>query len=455
MIYAICAHLRLTLAVTNILGAEFGILSSFAMREDIKETRLDNGLVVLTDRMPGVRSATLGFFFRVGSRHEPVELNGISHFIEHTVFKGSRNRSALEIAIEQDRLGGNLDAFTTHEETGFAIKVIDDQLPRAFDLIADMLANPRFDPSDLKSEQRVIIEEMKMIEDSPEEYLGDTFSTAFFPGHPLGMSIAGTKETVRSFSPAVTADYHSSVFNSKNLIISAAGNVRHDEVLALASETFGNPVSTSGKGVPSVAAAPPKLASPFVIKQKGGLEQAHLILATPMVSATDERRYAAELLANIIGGGTSSRLWQKVREERGLVYSIGSSAVTYQDCGMFSIFAACSPSNVREVLDLSLAEMREIVKSVKPDELELARQQSIASILLSLEDSAARAAVLAQLEMVHGQQISVEETLERINTVTTDDLAALARQYFTTSNLAFAALGDLKNIKLGRHDLTI
>src|SRR5687768_5031460 len=187
------------------------------MKEDIRETRLPNGLVVLTDRMPGVRSVTLGFFFRAGSRHEPVELNGISHFIEHTIFKGTTKRSALEIAIEQDRLGGNLDAFTTHEETGFAIKVIDDQLHQAFDLIADMLVNPRFDDADLKSEQQVIIEEMKMIEDSPEEYLGDLFSTALFPGHPLGMSIAGTKETVRSFDNEVTRRYHRSVFNPGNL----------------------------------------------------------------------------------------------------------------------------------------------------------------------------------------------------------------------------------------------
>src|SRR5664279_203211 len=188
------------------------------MNEDIHETRLENGLAILTDRMPGVRSATLGFFFRVGARHEPVELQGISHFIEHTVFKGTAKRSALDIAIEQDRLGGNLDAFTTHEETGFAIKVIDDQLPRAFDLIADMLSAPRFDQADLESEQRVIIEEMKMIEDSPEEYLGEVFSAAFFPDHPLGINIAGTPKTVRSFNHDVTRRYHKEVFDPSNLV---------------------------------------------------------------------------------------------------------------------------------------------------------------------------------------------------------------------------------------------
>ncbi len=427
------------------------------MREEIAETHFDNGLVVLTDRMPGVRSATLGFFFRAGSRHEQAELNGISHFIEHTVFKGTTRRSALEIAIEQDRLGGNLDAFTSHEETGFAIKVIDDQLPQAFDLIADMLTNPRFDAADLKSEQQVIIEEMKMIEDSPEEFLGDIFSSAFFPDHPLGLSIAGTKDTVRSFSPAITADYHQNVFNSGNLVITAAGNINHQQVIDLAKRMFGGSalaVRSGSNG--NLRASVPQLASPFLVKQKRGLEQAHLIIATPLVSATDERRYAADLLANIIGGGTSSRLWQKIREERGMAYSVGSSSITYQDCGLFSIFAGCSPEHVRDVVDLSLAEMRDIVNNgVRPEELDLARQQSIASILLSLEDSAARSATLAQSEIVHGRQIPVEETLEKINAVTRDNLADLARKYFTTSRIAFAALGDLKKLKLGPEDLAI
>src|SRR5687767_9341450 len=180
------------------------------MKEDIKETRLENGIVVLTDRMPGVRSATLGFFYRVGSRNEPNELNGITHFIEHCVFKGSRKRSALEIAVEQDRLGGNLDAFTTHEETGFVMKVIDDQIDHAFDLLADMLTNPRFDDADCRNEQRVIIEEMKMNEDSPEELLGDIFQREFFPAHPMGLSITGTPESVLTFDHERTSRYHKS-----------------------------------------------------------------------------------------------------------------------------------------------------------------------------------------------------------------------------------------------------
>ncbi len=422
------------------------------MKENIQETRLPNGLTVLTDRMEGVRSATLGFFFRKGARHEPRELHGISHFIEHTVFKGTARRSALEIAIETDRLGGNLDAFTTHEETGFAIKVIDDQLPRAFDLIADMLVNPRFDAADLKSEQKVIIEEMKMIEDSPEEYLGEIFSEGFFPDHPLGASIAGTPETVKSFDAERTRKYHNEVFNASNLVITAAGNIEHQQMVDLAKRS----VPSSLVPRSSSLSAPPTYAAPIIIKHNVNLEQAHLIIATPLVSATDERRYAADVMANIIGGGTSSRLWQKVREERGLAYSVGTSSISYQDCGMFSIFAATSPEQVEEVVDLSIAEMRAVINDgVTNDELELAKQQAVASILLSLEDSAARAATLAQSEMTHGRQISVEETLAKLEAVTTDEIQSIAREFFKTENIAFAALGDLKRLTVDRKKLRI
>jgi len=417
--------------------------------------------------MPGVRSATLGFFFRKGARDEPGELHGISHFIEHTVFKGTAKRSALDIAIEQDRLGGNLDAFTTHEETGFAIKVIDDQLPLAFDLIADMLVHPRFDDTDLKAEQKVIIEEMKMIEDSPEEYLGEIFSEAFFPDHPLGISIAGTPKTVKSFDSETTRKYHSEVFNSSNLVIAAAGNVDHQHIVELVNEALFSTQSSqstqseefsksSASSAASALNSLPVMAAPILIKQNSNLEQAHLIIATPFPSATDERRYAADVLANIIGGGTSSRLWQKVREERGLAYNVGASSISYQDCGMFSIFAATSPEQVEEVVDLSIAEMRAIVNDgVTQDELELAKQQAVASILLSLEDSASRAAALAQGEMTHGRQIPVEETLANLDAVTTDDIHSLAREFFRTENIAYAALGDLTALNIDRERLSI
>ena len=422
--------------------------------KDIQTTRLENGLTILTDRMSGVRSATLGFFFRAGSRHEPDELNGISHFIEHTVFKGTPKRTSLDIAIEQDRLGGNLDAFTTHEETGFAIKVIDDQLPAAFDLIADMLANPRFDDADLESEQRVIVEEMKMLEDSPEEFLGEIFSREFFPGHPLGLSIAGTPKTVKAFDSKTTRKYHEQVFNASNLVIAAAGNVDHAEVVEMASGIWGS--GSNGTALGELAAASPRYAAPIIIEQNENLEQAHLIIAVPFIAAADVKRYPADLLANIIGGGTSSRLWQKIREERGLAYSVGASTIMYQDCGLFSVFAGTSPDQVSEVVDITIAELKEVVQNgVTQNELELVKQQTRASILLGLEDSAGRAATLAQSEMLHGRQIPVEETLANVDAVTVDDVQSLANEYFKTETVAFAALGDLKELKIGRSRLAI
>ena len=421
----------------------------------INETRLSNGLTILTDPMQGVRSATLGFFFRVGSRHEPNELNGISHFIEHTVFKGTPKRSSLDIAIEQDRLGGNLDAFTTHEEIGFAIKVIDDQLPAAFDLIADMLANPRFDEADLESEQRVIIEEMKMVEDSPEADLSEICSREFFPGHPLGLSIAGTPETVKSFDSKTTRRYHEQVFCGLNLVIAAAGNVDHTQLVEMASRVW-----SSSPSLPVVTPKrrerplPPQYASPIIIEQNENLEQAHVIIATPFIAAADKKRYPADLLANILGGGTSSRLWQKIREERGLAYSVGASTIMYHDCGLFSVFAGTSPEQVNEVVDITIAEMREVVKNgVTQAELELAKQQTRASILLGLEDSAGRAATLAQSEMLHGHQIPVEETLENVDAVTVEEIQVLAREHFKTERIAFAALGDLKGLDISREIL--
>ena len=342
----------------------------------------------------------------------------------------------------------------------FAIKVIDDQLPKAFDLIADMLVDPRFDDADLKSEQRVIIEEMKMLEDSPEEYLSEIFSEAFFPDHPLGMSIAGTPKTVKSFNSEVTRNYHAQTFDPSNLVIAAAGNITHDEVVKLATLSVSPGFRRQNSSIPRLASdvqiTVPNLAAPIVIKQNSNLEQAHMIIATPFVSATDERRYAADLLANIIGGGTSSRLWQKVREERGLAYSVGASVAMYRDCGLFSIFAGTSPDQVGEVVELAIAEMKNVVATgVTTDELELAKQQTVSSILLSLEDSASRAASLAQAEMLHGRQISVEESLAKTEAVTIEQIQTVANQFFRTEMVAFAALGDLKGLKMDRAKLTI
>lgn len=426
------------------------------MKENIEITRFTNGLTILTEKMPDVRSATLGFFFKKGSRHEPAKLNGISHFIEHTVFKGTEKRSALEIAVETDRLGGNFDAFTMQEMTGFAMKTVDKDLPRAFDLLADMLTNPRFDQTELEREQQVIIEEMRMVEDSPEEFLGEIFNQAIFPKHPLGLPIEGTEKTVRTFSREVTTAFHGRVFQPENLVIAVAGNVEHAPMVELAEKFFGQSSAIGGQPSEFEDSGAPQISAPILLKKKRGLEQAHFVLATPWLDARSERRYAAHLLENILGNGTSSRLWQTIRERHGLAYSVGASGVSFLDCGFFSVYAGTAPNQIGKAIDLSVAELKRIKREgVTAEEIELAKQQSVATILLGLEDSSNRTANLAQQEITFGKQIPLEETLRNIENVTAAEIRALALEFFQTERMALAVLGNLNGLKIDRERLDV
>jgi predicted Zn-dependent peptidase len=402
--------------------------------------------------MPGLRSVSLGIWARRGSRHEAPELNGLCHFIEHAVFKGTERRTALDIAVESDRLGGHLDAFTTHEMTGFTMKVADTGAERAFDLLADMLAHPRFAERDLKIEQRVIIEEMKMVEDTPDEYLGELFHAAYFPQHPLGRPIEGTAKTVRRFNHKTTARFHADFYAPHNLVIAAAGHVEHEQLTEWAAAAFGE--NGSGDAPPQTIA--PAAAAPILLEKKPDLEQVQLLIAAPWPSATDTDRYAASLLAAILGGGTSSRLWQQIREERGLAYSVGAGATAFTDAGVFSIYAGTSPAQADEVTDLSLAELRRIVReTVSADELQRFKEQAVSSILLGLESSSARAGTLARQEIVHGRRIAPDDIIKRLEAVTVEDIQRIAQNYFKTENMAFAALGNLNGFKVDRGRLEI
>jgi len=425
------------------------------MIDEVRLTRLPNGITVLTEHMPGLRSVTAGIWVRRGSRHESPELNGICHFIEHAVFKGTERRTARDIAVESDRLGGNLDAFTTHEMTGFAIKVADKSLPAAFDLIADLLAHPRFDQNDLEREQKVVLEEMKMVEDTPDELLGELFNAAYFPGHSLGRPIEGTEDTVSSFDHQTISSFHAREFSPGNLVVAAAGNVEHDLLVDLVEKSFGTSAKNGGNRVNPDGQSPTP-AAPILIEQKKELEQAHLILAAPWPDARDEDRYAGSLLASVIGGGTSSRLWQTIREERGLAYSVGAGGSTFSDVGVFTIYAGTSPEHLNQVLDLSLVEMRRVVNERVPEEeLKLAKDQALSSILLGLESSSARVSALSRQEIIHGRRITPEETMEKIEAVTAEDLQLVAQAYFTSETLALGALGNLNGFRVDRSRLKI
>lgn len=423
------------------------------MIDQVQTTRLPNGLTILTEHMPGLRSVTLGIWVRRGSRHESPHLNGMCHFIEHALFKGTQRRSAHQIAADTDRLGGHLDAYTSHEITGFALKVVDTEIARAFDLLADLLLNPRFEQEDLVKEKRVIIEEMKMIEDTPDELLTELFHAAFFPDHALGRPIEGTEQTVSSFDHAKTFSFHSDNFAPRNLVIAAAGNVLHSQLADLVSLAFGD-VRNGSNSVITMDA--PQIAAPILIEPKNELEQAHLLIAAPWPSAKSENRYAASMLGTIIGGGTSSRLWQTIREERGLAYSIGAGGNTFTDVGMFTIYAGTSPAQMNQVLDLSLSEVRRIVREpVSETELLLAKEQAFSSVLLSLESSSARAGALARQEIVHGRRIPPDEIIRSIEAVTREEVQSVAQTCFTTPALAVGALGNLNGFAVDRARLEV
>jgi predicted Zn-dependent peptidase len=435
------------------------LFSSFIsknMIDEVKSTKLPNGIIVLTEHMPGLRSVTTGIWVRRGSRHESPELNGICHFIEHAVFKGTKRRSARDIAIESDRLGGHFDAYTTHEMTGFAIKVADTALSQAIDLLADMVTHARFDQEDLEREQKVILEEMKMVEDTPDELLGELFNAAYFPNHPLGRPIEGTRETVPTFDHKTTLAFHAREFSYTNLVVAAAGNVDHERLLDLVGNAFDGCEGGVSSRPQLIASSRPNPAAPIMIEQKTELEQAHLVIATPWPDALSEDRYAASLLASVIGGGTSSRLWQKIREERGLAYSVGAGGSAFADVGVFNIYAGTSPEQLDEVLDLSLQELREVVnENVSDAELNVVKDQTISSILLGLESSSARASTLARQEIIHGRRISPDEVIAKIRTTTADELRTIAQTYFRSETLALGALGNLNGFKVDRSRLSI
>jgi predicted Zn-dependent peptidase len=426
------------------------------MIDEVKSTKLPNGVAVLTEHMPGLRSVTAGIWVRRGSRHETPELNGICHFIEHAVFKGTRHRSARDIAVETDRLGGNLDAYTTHEMTGFATKVADTALSQSIDLLADLVSHPRFDQEDLEREQKVIIEEMKMVEDTPDELLGELFNAAYFPNQPLGRPIEGTRETVPTFDHKTTVSFHAREFSYSNLVVAAAGNVDHARLVELVGVAFDGCESGAGVRPHTLESGRPRPAAPILIEQKSELEQAHLVLATPWPHAVSEDRYAASLLSSVMGGGTSSRLWQKIREERGLAYSVGAAGSAFSDVGVFNIYAGTSPEYLEDVLELSLGELREVVRHpVSDEELRIAKDQAISSILLGLESSSARAGTLARQEIIHGRRISPDVVIEKIRKITVDQLQEVARTYFKSETLALGALGNLNGFHVDRSRLSI
>jgi predicted Zn-dependent peptidase len=414
---------------------------------DITKHVLPNGLVVITENMPHVRSVSIGVWVRNGSRREAVEENGLAHFIEHMVFKGTERRSAEAIAREMDSVGGMLDAFTSKEQICFNAKVLDEHLPIAFDVIADLILRPNFDSEDLKKEQQVILEEIKMDLDNPEYLLHEIFTRGFWPEHALGRPILGTPETVNNFTRDILKTRFASWFAPDHLVVTAAGNVTHQQVLDLVTREFGD-LKPSGEQPPHIA---PRTGAPIHLEKKRDLEQVHQCVGVPSVPLGHEDRFGIAVLNNLLGGGMSSRLFQNIREKRGLAYAVFSEITPYSDAGMLTVYAGSAKETVGQVLDLIVGEFRDLKKSpVTEEELTRSKNHLKGSLMLSLESTSARMSNLARQELYFRRFYSLDEILASIEAVTREQLQTLAQQYFRAEDIAVTVLGNLNGFALDR-----
>jgi len=417
---------------------------------NIRRTVLPNGLIILTERMDHLRSVAMGVWIKSGSRCEPAEINGISHFVEHMLFKGTRSRSAQAIAREMDSIGGNLDAFTGKETICFNVKSLADHVPIALDVLSDLVLNPVFAAPDIERERGVILEEIKIDEDNPDVLVHELFTHSFWKDHPLGWPILGTTRTVASLDQHKLFNYHNDRFHAGNMVFSAAGNLDHDQFAASIAARFSN--LSAGASVTELAA--PEASARVVLRNKKSLEQVQICLGVPAPPITDENRYATLILNTVLGGGMSSRLFQTIREERGLAYSIYSDLSPYRDTGTLCVYAGTSSANALQVVDLILAEFARLKQEpLSEEELTRAKDQVRGNILLGLESSNSRMANLARQEMYFKKFYSVDEVIARIGEVKASQVQAMAQRLFVPDRIAVTLLGRLDGVKLERDRL--
>jgi predicted Zn-dependent peptidase len=419
---------------------------------NIRRTVLPNGLLVLTESMPQVRSVSMGVWVNSGSRDETAPLNGMSHFVEHMVFKGTTSRSAQQIAREVDTIGGNLDAFTGKETICFNIKVLDENLTPALDVLGDLVLNPTFTPEDLAREQGVILEEIKMDEDNPDYLVHEVFTQNFWKNDALGRPILGTAETVSSFDQRAAFDYYAGQFTPENMVFSAAGNLDHDEFVDRVAEQFDSLSARSGRTPVKLAAS---AATPHItLKRKRSLEQVQVCLGVPAPPVNDEQRYGVYLLNTMLGGGMSSRLFQTIREDEGLAYSIYSEMNPFRDTGSLCVYAGTSIDKTERLLQLTLDELRRLKEeTVSEAELKRAKDQLKSNIVLGLESSSSRMTNLARQQMYFGRFFGVDEITREIEAVTPAQVQTIAQQLFRPEAMAPTLLGNLGKLKLEREQL--
>ena len=416
------------------------------MSEDYRKSVLPNGIRVITERMPHVRSVAVGVWVETGSRREPESRGGMSHLIEHLVFKGTATRSAEDIARTMDSVGGQMDAFTTKEHTCFYVQVLDEHLPLAVDLLTDILLHPKFDAEELEKEKSVVLQEFKMVEDTPDDIIHDLFAAQVWEGHPLGRPILGTRELVTGFSADAVREYFQDEYVPPRVIIAVAGNVTHDRVV----ELFGRGFNGFGRTPSERTDEAPGLKAGVNIVHKQ-LEQVHVVMGFPGLRQSAPERYALFLLNDVIGGSMSSRLFQEIRERQGLVYSIHSGAQSYLDTGVLYVYAASDPGNFSKVVKSTLKEIRELKKNgVTMEELKRAKEHLKGSLMLSLETSSSRMNRLAKHEMHLGSFLTMDQMLASIDGVQHEQVQALVGQLLDEDRLALTTLGPLDRRSLPR-----
>ncbi len=425
------------------------VLATPHLRE-IERVRLSNGIRIVTESMPYVRSVSLGIWVGSGSRAERGPENGISHFIEHMVFKGTKNRSAEDIARSVDSVGGGLDAFTSKELVSFNTKVLDEHLPVAFDVLADLVQNPLFREADIEKEKGVILEEIKMEADQPEFVLHETFISNFWKGHPLGKPILGTKETVKKFTPELVHDFYSRIYSPSNILVTAAGNLDHDEIVRLVREKFEDFPERGGAPVEVT----PKAHAPIILKKKDSLEQVHITMGVPAYRLAHELRFPLYVLNTVLGGGMSSRLFQNIREKQGLAYAVYSELNLFSDTGCFTVYAGTAAETAKQVVTSVVQEFRNLKQDlIGEDELRRAKDHLKGSLMLSLESTSSRMSNLARQELYFDRFMSLDEMLDSIEAVKRDEVQMVAQECFGHDNVALAILGRIGDLQVSREEL--
>ncbi|HEY9163587.1 MAG TPA: pitrilysin family protein [Magnetovibrio sp.] len=415
-------------------------MSETTSRDSVRITHLENGLSVISNEMPGVETASAGVWIEAGARFETPQMNGVSHMLEHMTFKGTRKRSAQAIAEEVEDVGGHLNAYTSRENTAYYAKVLKEDLGLAVDVVADLVQNAVLDEVELERERGVILQEIHQAQDTPDDVVFDLFQEACFPGQALGRTVLGPAEGVRDMARGDILDYMHEHYRPQGMVLSAAGNFSHDRLVDLAHQHFDK--AATGRGTVHT----PATYTGGEIRESRDIEQVHLLLGFEGPHYTDDAFYAASVMSMVLGGGMSSRLFQEVREKRGLVYSIYSFLAPYADTGTFAIYAGTGEKDVTELIPVVCDEIGKITGDISPEELARAKAQLKASILMSLESTSSRAEQLARQLMIFGRPISTEESVANIDAVDEAAIQAIAKRIFTSAP-TLTALGPIGGVE--------